>query len=116
MTDIKSTDMSVVENRRCCSFDAAPVLPAVMETPSEAPMRLHDWVFLNAGDRVVVQLSDGRVFAGLIDAVAHDASVFWLWMDDGGGRTAVHEEEGCKVWKTANWIGITACDFRIEDR
>ncbi|WP_159698923.1 hypothetical protein [Arthrobacter sp. 18067] len=111
MTDIKSTDVSVVEHRGCRSSDVAPVLPTVMQAPSDAPMRLHDWVFLNAGDRVVVQLPDGQIFAGLIDAVANDASVFWLWKDGGGGRTAVYEEEGCKVWKTSNWIGITACDF-----
>lgn len=87
----------------------AQVLPEALAVPEESPMRLYDWVFLNAGDRVVVQLPDGRVHAGVIDAVANDASLFWLWVDGGGGRAAVFEEDACKVWKSQNWLRITSC-------
>ena len=75
-----------------------PFLPAAVHIPEDPPLRLDDWVRLNADDIVVVRTPDGYTKAGLVDAVANDASVFWLWLDGGGGRMAILEEEGCDVW------------------
>lgn len=82
--------------------DFEPFLPAAVNIPEDPPLRLDDWVRLNADDGVIVRTPDGYTRAGLVDAVTNDASVFWLWLDGGGGRTAVLEEEGCHVWLTSS--------------
>jgi hypothetical protein len=33
-----------------------------------------------------------------VDLVAPDASVFWVWLDGGLGRIALHREDDACVW------------------
>jgi hypothetical protein len=99
MTPVFPGGPTAFTRRERQGLDSAPALSTAVRLPSGPPMRLEDWVFLNAEDNVIVRLPDGRIFAGLIDAVANDASVFWLWVDGGGGRLAIHEEEGCQLWR-----------------
>jgi hypothetical protein len=58
-------------------------------------------VLLNADDPVILQTPEGRTLAGNVDVVAHDASIFWIWIEGGGGRIAVHEHGDCQVWRLA---------------
>jgi hypothetical protein len=78
---------------------AKKILPTAAVAPASSPLALDDWVFLNAGDPVIVQTSEGRTVSGSIDIVADDASIFWIWVDGGGGRIAVQEEDRSRVWR-----------------
>lgn len=57
-----------------------------------------DWVWLNPNDRVKVQREKEPVTAGAIDVVALDASIFWIWLDGGRGRVALHMDDNVSVW------------------
>ena len=57
-----------------------------------------DWVWLNPEDRVKVQLDSEVVAAGFVDIVAPDASIFWIWLDGGRGRVALHMDDHVSVW------------------
>ncbi|MFF1828240.1 hypothetical protein [Paenarthrobacter sp. NPDC058040] len=57
-----------------------------------------DWIWLNAGDRVRVQRENEIAATGSIDVVSGDASIFWVWLDDGRGRVALHMEAKVSVW------------------
>ncbi len=57
-----------------------------------------EWVWLNPNDRVKVQRGNGPIAAGFIDVVAPDASIFWIWLDDGRGRVALHMGDIVSVW------------------
>ncbi|MET3812400.1 hypothetical protein [Arthrobacter sp. UYEF3] len=61
-------------------------------------LAIEDWVLLNPGYRVRVQRENESVTAGFVDVVAPDASVFWVWLDDGRGRVALHEHDNVAVW------------------
>jgi hypothetical protein len=64
-------------------------------------------VHLNTDDPVIVRTSEGRTLSGVIDIVADDASIFWLWLDRGGGRVAVHEGDDGQVWRDRRGVGGT---------
>lgn len=49
----------------------------------------NDWVYLNPGDEVVVQRVGHSAYPGYVDDINEDASVFWVWLDDGRGRILV---------------------------
>lgn len=51
-----------------------------------------DWVFLNTGDRVVVQRPNEPACSGTIDDVSDDATIIWVWLD-GLGRILVTEND-----------------------
>lgn len=74
-------------------------LPRSIIPPDCPALALDDWVLLNADDPVILQTPEGRTLAGNVDVVAHDASIFWIWIEGGGGRIAVHEHGDCQVWR-----------------
>lgn len=57
------------------------------------------WTELDKDHRVTVRTDRGRTLCGSVDLVADDASIFWLWLDNGGGRVAVHEGDDAQVWR-----------------
>ena len=59
----------------------------------------YEWTELDAGHRVTVHIGEGRILCGSVDVIADDASIFWLWLDNGGGRVAIHEDDDVKVWR-----------------
>jgi hypothetical protein len=61
----------------------------------------YEWTELDVDHRVTVHTDEGRILCGSVDVIADDASIFWLWLDDGGGRVAIHEADDVKVWRTA---------------
>jgi hypothetical protein len=62
-----------------------------------------DWVWLNPNDRVRIQRRNETAAAGVIDVVAPDASIFWVWLDEGRGRVALHSDDAAAhVWFDAN--------------
>lgn len=65
---------------------------------SGSALTVNEWVWLNENDRVKVQREYESVTAGVIDVVAPDASVFWVWLDGGRGRVALHMDENVSVW------------------
>lgn len=66
----------------------------------EAPEALtpDNWVWLNPDDRVKVQREREAMATGVIDVVAPDASIFWIWLDGGRGRVALHMDDNVSVW------------------
>lgn len=66
--------------------------------PGRPPLSREDWVFLNINDRICVRWENGVVNYGTVDVVAPDASIFWIWLDSGRGRVALHEDDNVSVW------------------
>ncbi|KRE65470.1 hypothetical protein ASG79_13950 [Arthrobacter sp. Soil761] len=62
----------------------------------DSPMRTEDWVFLNTGDRIVVQRPKSMPSLGTIDDVSEDASIIWVWLD-GLGRILITENDEVTV-------------------
>lgn len=56
------------------------------------------WGQLEEGHYVIVQRDGEPLLAGEVDVRTQDASVFWVWLDGGRGRTAVYADEGTSVW------------------
>lgn len=52
---------------------------------------VEEWVWLDPGQRVHVERKYEAASGGIIDVIAHDASIFWVWLDNGRGRVAIHE-------------------------
>lgn len=63
-----------------------------------APLVLDDWATLQPNDRVCVRQDDKSVSHGRVDIVAADAAIFWIWLDGGQGRVALHREDNVGVW------------------
>jgi hypothetical protein len=63
-------------------------MPTVGPVPT-----IDDWVFLNTGDRVVVQRPKEIPCLGTIEDVSEDASFIWVRLD-GLGRILVTENDG----------------------
>jgi hypothetical protein len=61
-----------------------------------------DWFWLNPDDRVRIQRPNETAAAGVIDIVAPDASIFWVWLDEGRGRVALHRDDAAHVWFEAS--------------
>lgn len=77
-----------------------------------------DWVFLNGGDRVVVQRPNETLLFGTVDDVAEDASLIWVQLDV-FGRILVTETDDvlisfeqphapCCAWGTTCCPGCAA--------
>ena len=61
-------------------------------------LRRNDWERLTPGDRVSIHLDGNAAHSGLVDIVAPDASIFWVLLDEGRGRVAIHEGDDASVW------------------
>lgn len=62
------------------------------------PLKPDDWVWLNPNDRVRIKRENEYVVLGTVDDVSPDASIFWIWLDGGQGRVAIHEDDNTSVW------------------
>jgi hypothetical protein len=60
-----------------------------------------DWSKLARDDYVEVRTSSRAVFAGTIDMIAANRSVFWVIRSDGAGRTMVYSGDDVSVTKVA---------------
>lgn len=67
--------------------------------PTDRALTLDGWVDLNPGDRITIRTSAKLVAAGTVDIVAFDASIFWIWLDEGRGRIAIHEHDETDIWR-----------------
>ena len=67
---------------------------------SKFSLRPYEWTELDVDHRLTVHTGEGRILCGSVDVIADDASIFWLWLDNGGGRVAIHEGDDVKVWRT----------------
>jgi hypothetical protein len=56
------------------------------------------WGQLEEGRYVIVQRNNEPPLAGKVDTRTEDASVLWVWLDDGLGRIAVYADEGARIW------------------
>lgn len=71
-------------------YSRSPAATRRRTSPTPLPRRpLPDWSRLSRGDRVRVTRGDGTSVVGLIDMLALDRSVFWIFQDDGRGRAMV---------------------------
>lgn len=57
------------------------------------------WTELDTDHRVTIRTPQGHIVCGSVDVIADDASIFWVWLDNGGGRVAIHEGDDAKVWR-----------------
>jgi hypothetical protein len=62
-----------------------------------------EWVYLNEGERVVVQRAGMHPKAGNVDTISNDAYVFWVSLEHGQGRIMISAQESVRVWKFPIW-------------
>lgn len=62
------------------------------------PLEARDWIRLNRGDSVYVRRENQVLLSGAVDDIAPDGSIFWMWIDSGGGRIALHKDDDISVW------------------
>jgi hypothetical protein len=65
-------------------------------------LAFNDWVYLNPGDEVVVQRVGRSPYQGWVDDINDDASVFWVWLNDGRGRILVHAGDDSIIMRRCN--------------
>ena len=70
--------------------------PTIDDKEYELPAYM--WGHLEEGQRLIIQRDDLRA-GGQVDAIASDASIFWVWLDDGRGRIAVYPDDNIRVWR-----------------
>lgn len=70
--------------------------PIEYDKGEELPSK--EWGRLEEGHEVIVQRDGLQLLLGEVDAVTHDASVFWVWLQGGRGRIALYIYEGTRVW------------------
>lgn len=79
----------------CCT----PVLARAIDRPASAPLPSEEWASLARNDRITLQRGAGPAATGTIDVVAADGSVFWVHLDHGSGRVAVHVDDDAVMWR-----------------
>ncbi|WAH97459.1 hypothetical protein [Arthrobacter sp. MMS18-M83] len=75
--------------------EIAEILPSLMKYP---PLKTKDWAGLTPGDGLYVQRESQLLMRGTVDDMVPDGSIFWIWIDAGGGRIALHEDDEVRVW------------------
>ncbi|BAS11967.1 hypothetical protein AHiyo8_02700 [Arthrobacter sp. Hiyo8] len=65
-------------------------------------MTYDDWIYLNAGDEVVVQRLGQPPLPGQIDEINEDATIFWVLLHCGRGRIMVYEHDGSVVMRAGH--------------
>lgn len=84
----------------CCNSRHKETFHGAAELPFHSNWELPraEWTGLRPEDRVRVQLERRTTEAATVDMIADDASVFWVWLDNGRGRVAIHRDDDVKVW------------------
>lgn len=75
--------------------ELAGILPSLTKYP---PLKTKDWAGLTPGDRMYVQRENQLLMRGTVDDMVPDGSIFWIWIDGGGGRIALHKDDDVRVW------------------
>jgi len=75
--------------------EIAEILPSLLKYP---PLKTKHWAGLTPGDRIYVQQETQMLLRGTVEDMVADGSVFWIWIDGGGGRIAVHKDDDVRVW------------------
>ncbi|WP_426005230.1 hypothetical protein ACPFL9_00940 [Paenarthrobacter sp. NyZ202] len=75
--------------------EIAEILPTLTKYP---PLKTKDWAGLSPGDRLYVRREGQVPIRGTVDDLVPDGSIFWIWIDGGGGRIAVHKDDDLQVW------------------
>ncbi|MGF9649194.1 hypothetical protein AAIH32_14560 [Pseudarthrobacter oxydans] len=75
--------------------EIAEILPSLTPYP---PLKAKDWAGFTPGDRLYVQRENQLLMRGTVDDMVPDGSIFWIWIDGGGGRIAVHKDDDVRVW------------------
>ncbi len=63
------------------------------------PVPPEQWQSFAPGDRVFVRRGLDTEVTGVIDMIANDSSVFWVWGEAGRGRIALHIKDDASVWR-----------------
>lgn len=63
------------------------------------PLTYEEWIYLNAGDEVVVQRLGRPPWPGHIDEINEDATIFWVGLHNSRGRIMVYEGDGSVVMR-----------------
>ncbi|MFI2565556.1 hypothetical protein [Paenarthrobacter sp. NPDC018779] len=69
----------------------------VLWSPLEPEPQDNTWSHLGEGDRIRA-ITNGRIITGIVDCIADDGSIFWVWQDSGQGRTMIHEGDSATVF------------------
>ena len=112
----KSRDPFKVTKQHRHSYTEGSLCPPE-PVPGEK-LEVEKWVWLNSGQRVRVKREREAVSGGFVDLVAPDASIFWVWLDDGRGRIALHEDDKVSVWYEDNQASSTpnTLSSQVEDQ
>ena len=81
--------------KSCCTMSPGQttVLPAGEPLPSD------EWASLTRNERIAVRRGEDPAATGTVDIVAADGSIFWVHLDHGRGRVAIHVEDDAAVWR-----------------
>ena len=63
------------------------------------PLPADEWASLTSNERIAVRRGEGPAATGTVDIVAADGSIFWVHLDNGRGRVAIHVEDDAAVWR-----------------
>ncbi|WP_026820353.1 hypothetical protein [Arthrobacter castelli] len=71
-----------------------------METDPYNPSAGGDWSSLAEGQQVTFYGDSGHVLSGVVHMRSSDASVIWMYLNEGGGRLMLHRGDGYRVDRT----------------
>ena len=67
--------------------------------PAGEPLPVAEWASLTRYERITLLRGTAPAASGSVDLVAEDGSIFWVHLDNGLGRVAVHAEDDAAVWR-----------------
>lgn len=65
---------------------------------ADGTLPISDWTVLRQSECVAVRNPDGSMATGSVDVVGSKGDMAWIWLDHGGGRILLHEDEGAKFY------------------